>query len=75
VLLCDEPTGALDSKTGVRILDVLCRINDEFGTTTAVITHNAGIRQIAHRVVSFRDGRIEDIAVNERRIAPAEVTW
>lgn len=75
VLLCDEPTGALDSKTGVLVLDVLRRVNEEFGTTTAIITHNAGIRQIAHRVFSFRDGRIEEAVENTTRLKPEEVTW
>lgn len=75
VLLCDEPTGALDSKTGVLVLEVLRRVNEEFGTTTAIITHNAGIRQIAHRVFSFRDGRIEEAVENTTRLKPEEVTW
>ena len=75
VLLCDEPTGALDSKTGIVVLEALSRINSELGTTTAIITHNAGIRKIAHRVVSFIDGRIARIEINETRIAPAEVVW
>ncbi|MDO6962976.1 ABC transporter ATP-binding protein [Rhizobium alvei] len=75
LLLCDEPTGALDSKTGVLVLEALLRINAELGTTIAIITHNAGIRQIAHRVFSFRDGRIADQTVNDHRITPAEVSW
>ena len=58
VMLCDEPTGALDSKTGILVLEALSRINAELGTTMAIITHNAGIQQIAHRVFTFRDGRI-----------------
>lgn len=75
VLLCDEPTGALDSKTGVLVLEALSRVNTELGTTTAIITHNAGIRQIAHRVFSFLDGRISDMSVNATRVNPAEVKW
>ncbi len=75
VLLCDEPTGALDSKTGVLVLDVLDRINTEYGTTTAIITHNAGIRKMAHRVFSFHDGRIVDTTVNETRLRPEEISW
>ncbi|QBK32372.1 ABC transporter ATP-binding protein [Roseitalea porphyridii] len=75
VLLCDEPTGALDSKTGVIVLEALARINAEFGTTTAIITHNAGIRKIAHRVFHFLDGEIAAMEVNAERIAPAEVVW
>jgi len=75
VLLCDEPTGALDSKTGILVLEALTRINRELGTTTAIITHNAAIQQIAHRVVCFLDGRISEVRTNESRIEPAEVVW
>ena len=75
VLLCDEPTGALDSKTGIIVLEALTRINEELGTTTAVITHNAGIQQIAHRVCFFKDGKIEKIKLNDQRIKPSEVVW
>lgn len=75
VLLCDEPTGALDSKTGILVLEALARINEDLGTTTAIITHNAGIQKIAHRVISFRDGQIAATHTNDVRIAPAEVVW
>ncbi len=75
VLLCDEPTGALDSKTGVRVLEALQAVNRELATTTAIITHNAGIQAIAHRVFFFGDGRIVRTIVNEKRVEPAEVTW
>ncbi len=75
VLLCDEPTGALDSKTGVLVLEVLKTINDTLGTTTVVITHNAGIRAMAHRVVLFADGKIVDVVENAKRLAPHEITW
>ncbi|MGP1356775.1 ABC transporter ATP-binding protein [Roseicyclus sp.] len=75
VLLCDEPTGALDSKTGVQVLEVLKEINDSLGTSTIVITHNAGIREMAHRVILFADGRIAGVEVNDRRVAPHEITW
>jgi len=75
VLLCDEPTGALDSKTGVLVLEVLKTINDTLGTTTVVITHNAGIRAMAHRVVLFADGKILDVVENAKRLAPHEITW
>ncbi len=75
VLLCDEPTGALDSHTGVVVLEALTHINAELGTTIAIITHNAGIRQIAHRVFSFVDGKIVECVVNETRIAPEQVAW
>ncbi|KUF09356.1 ABC transporter ATP-binding protein [Pseudoponticoccus marisrubri] len=75
VLLCDEPTGALDSRTGTQVLETLRRVNEEFGTTTVVITHNAAIRQMAHRVIRFADGRIERIEVNDHRLAPSEIHW
>jgi putative ABC transport system ATP-binding protein len=75
VLLCDEPTGALDSKTGIQVLEVLKKINDELGTTTAIITHAAAIRKIAHRVIRFQDGRISDVEVNENRLEPSEISW
>ena len=75
VLLCDEPTDALDSKTGILVLEALARINKELGTSTAIITHNATIQQIAHRVIFFIDGRISEIKTNETRIRPSEVVW
>lgn len=75
VLLCDEPTGALDSATGIIVLEALARVNEETGATTAIITHNAGIRKIAHRVYSFLDGRIASCELNEERIKPSEVSW
>lgn len=75
VLLCDEPTGALDSKTGVLVLEALARINDELKTSMAIITHNAGIRQIAHRVFTFKDGKVALAEVNAHRAKPSEVSW
>jgi len=75
VLLCDEPTGALDSATGIIVLEALARVNEETGATTAIITHNAGIRKIAHRVFTFLDGRIASSETNETRIKPSEVSW
>lgn len=75
VLLCDEPTGALDSKTGVEVLEALNHVNEVFGTTTAVITHNAAIRRMAHRVIRFQDGRVAEVVVNDHRIEPAEIDW
>ena len=75
VLLCDEPTGALDSKTGVQVLEALDRINTEFGTTTVVITHAAAIRKMAHRVIRFQDGKINAVEVNDTRLKPHEIDW
>ncbi|MFN3147682.1 MAG: ABC transporter ATP-binding protein [Paracoccaceae bacterium] len=75
VLLCDEPTGALDSKTGVQVLEALDRVNREFRTTTAVITHNAAIRKMAHRVIRFQDGRVTEQSRNDTRVPPSEIEW
>ncbi len=75
VLLCDEPTGALDSKTGIRVLEALVAVNQELGTTTAVITHNVAIKNIAHRVIFFRDGQIDRVEENTVRVNPSEVAW
>ena len=75
VMLCDEPTGALDSKTGILVLEALYRVNEEIGTTMAIITHNAVIRQIAHSVFSFKDGQIVEASENARRVTPADVSW
>ncbi|WP_199223307.1 ABC transporter ATP-binding protein [Oricola cellulosilytica] len=75
ILLCDEPTGALDSKTGIQVLEAINEINLRFGTTTAVITHNAAIRKMAHRVIRFQDGRISDVAINETRVPPSDIEW
>ena len=75
VMLCDEPTGALDSKTGVLVLDALMQTNRELGTTTAIITHNAPIQALAHRVLHFSDGRISEVTENTRRLSPADIDW
>lgn len=75
VLLCDEPTGALDFRTGVSVLEVIDRINRELGTTTAVITHNVPVSRIADRVVSLADGRIQSDVRNDDRLAPHQVQW
>ncbi len=75
VLLCDEPTGALDSRTGVVVLEVLQRINREVGTTTVLITHNADIARMAHRVVHVSDGRIGRVEVNDHPCAASELRW
>ena len=75
VLLCDEPTGALDSKTGIVVLEALMRVNAELGTTTAIITHNMVIGELADRVVHFADGKISHIEVNEHKRAPKDLSW
>jgi putative ABC transport system ATP-binding protein len=75
VLLCDEPTGALDSKTGIRVIEALLGVNSQLGTTTVIITHNASIQAVADRVLSFADGQISGIRRNEKRRAAAEISW
>jgi putative ABC transport system ATP-binding protein len=75
LLLCDEPTGALDYPTGKMVLDVIARINRDLGTTAVVITHNAAIAGMADRVVRLADGRIASIERPARRLAPAELSW
>ncbi len=75
VLLCDEPTGALDSKTGVQVLEALKTVNEQLGTATIVITHNAMIRKMAHRVLRFQDGRIGSVETNETLLSPSEIDW
>ena len=75
VLLCDEPTGALDSMTGVRVLETLEAANRRLGTTLLIITHNAGIAAMADRVFHFLDGQIARIESNSHRIHPSEITW
>ena len=75
VLLCDEPTGALDSKTGIRVIDALLGVNRQLGTTTLIITHNASIQQVADRVLFFADGKISKIQRNETRQEAAALTW
>lgn len=75
VLLCDEPTGALDVTTGVLVLEVIERVNRELGTTTAVITHNAAISGMADRVICMSDGRISDERQNARKRRPQEIEW
>ena len=75
VLLCDEPTGALDFETGKRVLETLEQVNQEFGTTTAVITHNAGIAAMADRVIHMRSGTITQIERNLQKASPTELEW
>lgn len=75
VLLCDEPTGALDSQTGVRVLEALTAVNAEIGTTTLVITHNAAVSEIAHRVIRFANGEIVSQSTNSMRKRAAEISW
>jgi len=75
VLLCDEPTGALDSETGILVLEALDRVNRELGATTAVITHNADIAQMAHRVIHLSDGNISHVEITQHRKQPKDLSW
>jgi putative ABC transport system ATP-binding protein len=75
VLLCDEPTGALDVKTGIVVLEAIERINRELGTLTVIITHNAVMADLADRVIYFMDGRVHHLRVNSRRCPPSSLNW
>ena len=75
LLLCDEPTGALDYETGKLVLEVIARINAGLGTTAMVITHNAAIAGMADRVLRLGGGRIVGEEHNARRLSPEEVRW
>ncbi len=75
VLLCDEPTGALDYKTGKLVLEVIERVNQDLGTTTAVITHNAAIAAMADRVIHIGSGRIASIDMNAAKARPSDLSW
>ncbi len=75
VLLCDEPTGALDSKTGTRVLETLAQANRELDTSVVIITHNVGIAAMADRVLHFLDGRIARVETNDSPIDPKDISW
>jgi putative ABC transport system ATP-binding protein len=75
VLLCDEPTGALDVATGKVVLEALARVNADLGATTAVITHNAAIALMADRVVRMGSGRVVGVEYNSRKLSPSELEW
>jgi putative ABC transport system ATP-binding protein len=75
VLMCDEPTGALDAQTGRLVLEVLAQVNRELGTTTAIITHNAPIAGMADRVITLADGRIKSTVENTTKLNAAQLAW
>jgi putative ABC transport system ATP-binding protein len=75
VLLCDEPTGALDISTGVIVLEALARVNAELGTTTVVITHNAAIASMADRVIRLADGRVVSVEDQAAKLSPHDLAW
>ena len=75
VLLCDEPTGALDISTGVVVLEALAQVNAEMGTTTVVITHNAAIASMADRVIRLADGRVVTVEDRDHKLSPKDLSW
>lgn len=75
ILLCDEPTGALDVETGKQVLEAILRINTELGTLVCVITHNAAIAGLADRVIHLADGQIKSIVKNPKRVSLDEINW
>jgi putative ABC transport system ATP-binding protein len=75
LLLCDEPTGALDFVTGILVLEAIDEINRKLGTTTVVITHNAAIAKMADRVIRFSDGKVASIERNQSRASAKELEW
>jgi putative ABC transport system ATP-binding protein len=75
VLLCDEPTGALDISTGIVVLEALSQVNVELGTTTVVITHNAAIAEMADRIIRLADGQIAGVETRQAKKAPHDLAW
>ncbi|WP_293681785.1 ABC transporter ATP-binding protein [uncultured Phenylobacterium sp.] len=75
LLLCDEPTGSLDSESGVRVLEAIADVTRDVGATTMIVSHNADIARMADRVIRFRDGRITEIERNGKKLAPREMSW
>ncbi|HVK13042.1 MAG TPA: ABC transporter ATP-binding protein [Gemmataceae bacterium] len=75
VLLCDEPTGALDVRTGIAVLEAIENVNRQLGTTTAVITHNAVIAGMADRVVALSDGKVQSVRTNDQKVPARSLTW
>ncbi|MGN0778397.1 MAG: ABC transporter ATP-binding protein [Aristaeellaceae bacterium] len=75
LLLCDEPTGALDSKTGAQVLELLTRLCRDFNTTVVIITHNASIAPLGNRVIRMRNGAVSDITLNDAPARVEDITW
>ena len=75
LLLCDEPTGALDSRTGLQVLALLKEVSQRYGTTVAIITHNAAIAPLANRVIRMKSGRIDSVELNEHPASVEEIAW
>jgi len=75
LLLCDEPTGSLDSESGVQVLEAIATVARDVGATTLIVSHNAGIAAMAERVIRFRDGHITDVVANRHKVEPREMAW
>jgi putative ABC transport system ATP-binding protein len=75
LLFCDEPTGSLDTESGVQVLEAIAEVSRDVGATTLLVSHNSDIAGMADRVIRFRDGRIGEIAPNRRKLAPREMAW
>lgn len=75
LLLCDEPTGSLDSESGVQVLEAIAEVTRDVGATTMIVSHNSDIAGMADRVIRFRDGRITEIERNGKKLAPREMSW
>ncbi|MES2725101.1 MAG: ABC transporter ATP-binding protein [Pseudomonadota bacterium] len=75
LLFCDEPTGSLDSESGVRVLEAIAEVTAAVGATTMIVSHNTSIGAMADRVIRFRDGQITEVAANSRKTAPREMAW
>ncbi len=75
LLLCDEPTGSLDSDSGVQVLEAIVDVTGDVGATTMIVSHNTDIAGMADRVIRFRDGRIQEVQPNARKLAPREMSW
>jgi len=75
LLFCDEPTGSLDSESGVQVLEAIAEVTREVGATTMIVSHNTDIAAMADRIIRFRDGRITEIEVNAHKIPPREMSW
>ena len=75
LLLCDEPTGALDSKTGAQVLELLTRLCHDFNTTVVIITHNASIAPLGNRVIRMRNGSVSEITLNDHPARVEDITW
>lgn len=74
-MFCDEPTGSLDSKNGVRVLGAIADVSAQVGATTMIVTHNAVVADIADRIIEFSDGAVAQLRVNTAKRSPAELAW